>query len=201
MALNPPLTFDGCPIRLDGEYFLRDKDKTEIEAIITNGGKRTANGKLHLTSARLVFVSKDYHQDSFKAFDIPMTNILVEKFEKPFFGSNYLELTVKPLYGLLPGITTMKIWFKKGKGNKMYKAFKRVVNEAKTRRYSGDEILPSQKKSVVKADSKAFVDPRDPMLLYVPSSTELTSCLEEIASQNKSGSMELKVDSEREVSI
>ena len=45
---------------------------------------------MYLTTARLVFVSKDYEKNEFKSFDFPLAFLSNEKFEQPIFGSNYL---------------------------------------------------------------------------------------------------------------
>ena len=46
MALNPPLTNEGFPIRLDGEYFLLEREDIEFDSYIDNGGRRSGKGKV-----------------------------------------------------------------------------------------------------------------------------------------------------------
>ena len=46
MALNPPLTNEAFPIRLDGEYFLFEREDIEFDAYIENGGRRSGKGKV-----------------------------------------------------------------------------------------------------------------------------------------------------------
>ena len=49
MALNPPLTNEGFPIRLDGEYFLLEREDIEFDSYIDNGGRRCGKGKVKFT--------------------------------------------------------------------------------------------------------------------------------------------------------
>jgi hypothetical protein len=54
---------------------------------------------------------------------MPLLFLFNEKFEQPIFGSNYLELQLKPFYNLIPGITTVKLWFTSGGCQKFLKCF------------------------------------------------------------------------------
>ncbi len=74
----------------------------------------------------MVFVCKDYKTSNFKSFDMPLLNIMNEKFEQPIFGSNYLEAHVKPLYNLLPGVSQVKLWFTSGGCTTFLKCFSQV---------------------------------------------------------------------------
>ena len=47
MALNPPISFDGLPLRLEGEYFMLERKNIESEFKIEGlGGKRAGKGKV-----------------------------------------------------------------------------------------------------------------------------------------------------------
>ena len=58
------------------------------------------NGKLYVTTIRMVFVASnpDINSD-FCSFDIPLSNIRGEKFNQPIFGCNNLSGTCLPLPG------------------------------------------------------------------------------------------------------
>jgi hypothetical protein len=46
MALNPPLTATGNPLRIDGEHFILFREHMEIEVKIPTIGKKSAKGKV-----------------------------------------------------------------------------------------------------------------------------------------------------------
>jgi hypothetical protein len=84
MALNPPISPQGIPLRVEGESFLLERKSMEIEVKIDSNkewGKKTGKGKVYLTSCRLVFVNEKFHSSDFKSFDIPLIYLSKEKFE------------------------------------------------------------------------------------------------------------------------
>ena len=46
MALNPPISIAGVPLRLDGEYMMLERKDIEGEFKIPIFGKKTAKGKV-----------------------------------------------------------------------------------------------------------------------------------------------------------
>lgn len=46
MALNPPVTSQGIPLRVEGEFFVLQRKDMEIEVKIDNMGKYGAKGKV-----------------------------------------------------------------------------------------------------------------------------------------------------------
>ena len=44
MALNPPLTMNGDPCRVEGEYFVMKRKGVEFEFKVENGNKYTGTG-------------------------------------------------------------------------------------------------------------------------------------------------------------
>ena len=46
MALNPPISMTGIPLRLDGEYLMLERKHIEAEFKIPVFGKRTGKGKV-----------------------------------------------------------------------------------------------------------------------------------------------------------
>ena len=82
MALNPPLNQNGTPFRLEQEYILCERRGMEIEVKIkSNNKKLKGKGKIYLTTARLIFVTKKYQTESFKAIDMPVGLMKSFKFE------------------------------------------------------------------------------------------------------------------------
>ena len=82
--------------------------------------------QLYITTARMVFVDKNYRNQAFKSFDLPLLHIFEESFEQPIFGSNYIGGKVKPLFNLLPGDTKFKLWFTTGGCTKFIQHFGQV---------------------------------------------------------------------------
>jgi len=61
-----------------------ERKNMEIEVKIesdNNWGKKSANGKIYMTSCRIVFVNEKFGSSDFKSFDIPLAYIFKEKFE------------------------------------------------------------------------------------------------------------------------
>ncbi len=117
MALNCPITPDGQPNRVEGEVLMVYRDHVEFEVKMDGVGKRTAKGKVFLTTLRMVFVSNKFATEDFKSFDIPIKFVYSEDVVMPIFGSTYLKGSVRPLFGLLPGDSHFKLWFYQGKSD------------------------------------------------------------------------------------
>ena len=60
MALNPPLNQNGTPFRLENEYILAERKGMEIEVKVKKMNKLSAKGIIYITTARMIFVSKDF---------------------------------------------------------------------------------------------------------------------------------------------
>lgn len=148
--------------------------------------------KLYITTARMVFVHGDYAKSEFKSFDIPLLSLKNEKFEQPIFGSNYLagflnklkknyrflnlSGSVAPIYGLLPGETTFKLWFTSGGCQTFLNCFCRILEEIRR----GQQRGPAQKfidqvRLGQFSGQKGFVDPNDPSVIYVSQPAETYS--------------------------
>lgn len=128
--------------------------------------------EIFLTSARLVFVSKSFNSgEYFKSFDIPLALMRNLKFEQPIFGSNYLELTVMPLYGLIPAPAGVKIWFTKGGCDKFLRIFDaakaQVASQLRAGRMAHDQDFNQKIRNGFFANNSAFQDPNDPTFVYV----------------------------------
>ena len=81
MALNPPISLDGLPLRVEGEFLVLKRKDIEVEYKVPQYGKKTGKGfvlifiKLYITTARMVFVDYDFKKKEFKSFDMPLLNI------------------------------------------------------------------------------------------------------------------------------
>ena len=72
------------------------------------------NGKLYVTTIRMVFVASNPDVNSdFCSFDIPLSNVRGEQFNQPIFGCNNLSGTCLPLPGF-SGSINWTIAFKSG---------------------------------------------------------------------------------------
>jgi hypothetical protein len=124
-----------------------------------------------LTSARLVFVTKNYTTDYFKSFDLPLALMRNLKFEQPIFGSNYLDLQINPLYGLIPAPGHVKIWFTKGGCDKFLRLFDvakgQVAQQLKQGRMAHDNDFNQKIRTGFFANNNAYQDPNDPTYVYV----------------------------------
>ncbi|CAD8127608.1 unnamed protein product [Paramecium sonneborni] len=168
MALNPPITQTGVPLRVDQEFFILYRNEMEGEFKIENIGKFSARGKVYVTTCRIVFVSDKFQKDSFKSFDIPLAYLSAEKFQQPIFGSNYLEGNVDPLYNLLPGKTHFKLWFKAGGCDKFLKILVSVLTQIRRQRSSGQRVPDARMmENFARSQSQAYIDPNDPSIIYV----------------------------------
>ncbi|CAK69442.1 unnamed protein product (macronuclear) [Paramecium tetraurelia] len=168
MALNPPITQTGVPLRVDQEFFILYRNEMEGEFKIENMGKFSAKGKVYVTTCRLVFVSDKFQKESFKSFDIPLAYLSAEKFQQPIFGSNYLEGNVDPLYNLLPGKTHFKLWFKAGGCDKFLRILVNVLTQIRKQRGSGQRVPDARMmENFAISQSQAFIDPNDPSVIYV----------------------------------
>lgn len=47
MALNPPISLSGVPLRLDGEYLMLERKHIECEFKVPVFGKKTGKGKVY----------------------------------------------------------------------------------------------------------------------------------------------------------
>jgi hypothetical protein len=57
MALNCPIGPNGVPNQVEGEHYILYRDNMEFEVRMDGVGKRTAMGRVYLTTLRMVFVN------------------------------------------------------------------------------------------------------------------------------------------------
>ena len=98
---------------------LRIRDNVDFEAsLLGEDGqvcmKLSKNGKLYVTTIRMVFVASNPDVNSdFCSFDIPLSNVRGEKFNQPIFGCNNLSGSCLPLPGFNGSISWV-LAFKSG---------------------------------------------------------------------------------------
>ena len=84
--------------------------------------------------------------------------------------------TVKPIYGLLPGDATFKLWFTSGGCQTFLNCFCRVMDQVRKGGQKGpDNRFIEQVRLGQFAGQKGFVDPNDPSVIYVSQPTETYS--------------------------
>ena len=119
MALNPPLLAgSGLPAGMLGEWFVLERGGIELslDTQTREHGKQVLRPcRLYLTTLRLCLVAPAPNASGLQAFDIPLQGISAESFEQPFFGANYLALTVAPVPGRgLASPARVKVTFNEG---------------------------------------------------------------------------------------
>ena len=167
MALNPPINNLGIPFRLEDEYVLVERKGMHIEVKVHGMSKLSGKGKTYLTSARLIFVHKNYKTDKFKAIDMPVALMGKVDFKQPVFGSNYLKFKCKPLFNMLPGEAEIKVWFTEGGCERFLRVFGHVskqVYEQKRQKSMNNRLLQDWNQGLF--NSKAFYDPSDPTVVF-----------------------------------
>ncbi len=55
MALNPPLTDYGEPLRVEGEFFIMKRKGIEFEVKVQKGNKYTGKGIVYTSSLKKIF--------------------------------------------------------------------------------------------------------------------------------------------------
>lgn len=129
-----------------------------------------------MTTARMVLINKKATGDM-RAFDLPLAYMYQEKFNQPIFGANFLSGKhslykslgkSKPLFNLLPGEISFKIWFMKGGCGKFLHCLKAVLEQIRANRSRGpqNEFINSVRNGTFMQEV-AYFDPNDPSIVYV----------------------------------
>ena len=164
MALNPPLCpSDGDPYRVANEHFILHRGGTEFELNIEGMGKLKGKGKMILTTLRLVLINKK--GGDLQAFDLPHGNTYKEKFEQPFFGSNYWGGQCLPLFDSLPGKVSFKVWFTEGGCSGFNRVYRSTLQNIRNNK--SQESLAAECSSSNFKQQFALIDPSDPSMIYV----------------------------------
>lgn len=168
MALNPPVSPNGMPAPVNGEYMVLVRKHIEAEITLQNKTKYKGKGNLYLTTIRLVFINDK--PNSMMSFDIPIDLVTHEKFNQPIFGANYISGTVQPLYGLIPCPAIFKFWFMSGGTGTFLPMFYNIVEQIRRRRASGNHGPDPRFVECVAAgnlQNVAYVDPNDPSVIFL----------------------------------
>lgn len=171
MALNPQLIHGAdfpFPANKGVEYTYVTNSSVKLKLNLPD---RTIKeeGMVFLTSARLVFVKnpKSKTNANFHGIEMPLHLIEKPKFEQPLFGVNYLAGTVKPLVGdpnCLQASCTWNIMFTSGNSERFLSTFSHVYEAAKKKKTYGS--IDHLQESFV-CGSSAYIDPNDPLHLYI----------------------------------
>lgn len=168
MALNPPISHDGVPFRLENECIMLKRKGMHIEIKSDKmSSKISTKGIVYLTSARLIFVAKKFKSEKFKSIDMPLANLRKKDFKQPIFGSNYLKFQCLPLYNLLPGTCNIKLWFTEGGCEKFLHIFSHVDKQI------GEEIKSGRMNNNLNLNFNSgkfgqefgYQDPSDPTVI------------------------------------
>merc|ERR1719329_295733 len=116
MALNPPISNDGQPLRLPNEHVYLETTGIDFQVTIESIGKFKGKGRMVITSKRIVLINdRGNKSDQLKSFDLPLVLLFKVKFEQPIFGFNYYTGMCKPLpESSLTSYPVFKIWFMYG---------------------------------------------------------------------------------------
>jgi hypothetical protein len=164
--LNPPLTISGDPCRVEGEFFVMKRKGVEFEFKVDKGNKYSGKGFAVLTTCRLVVIQKDL-TNPFKAFDIPLAFLRKEEFKQPIFGSNYISGVVSPLFNILPGDISFKIWFTEGGTGTFAPSFLNMVNSLRRNQNKGLDTKTMNIIATGQFSKIAYVDPNDPSVIFL----------------------------------
>lgn len=122
-----------------------------------------------LTTARMVLINTESNPKWY-AFDIPLALMSDDKFEQPIFGANYIRGKVQPMYGLIPGPASYKIWFMNGGCSKFLKAYHHIVDKVRAAMHQPGHAMgyaPQFSSGNFQENFVAFADANDPSVLYV----------------------------------
>ena len=131
----------------------------------------SGNGAIALSHARLVFIAAS-PTGGFRAYDFPLAYLYNESFRQPIFGCNHLALACRPvLLPSGPGLSppppppprSARIYFLEGGVGTFLPLFFGMLADA--RRWGSQ---PPAAQLTPEPPKRAFVDPSDPTVLYIP---------------------------------
>ncbi|CAG8625717.1 2188_t:CDS:10, partial [Ambispora leptoticha] len=92
-----------------------------------NGGQLKAEGVIHITNQRVIFLSKPT-VEHLKSLSIPLKNLRDGKLVQPWLGANYYTATVIPVpNGGMSAPGTIKITFKEGGGFEFSSIYSQII--------------------------------------------------------------------------
>ncbi|ETV79269.1 hypothetical protein, variant [Aphanomyces astaci] len=88
------------PLANDDEMFILERPGVSFTCTTASGSKFKANGRIYITTQRLVFCADKgttQHDTFFEAFEIPLDNVRRDKFNQPIFGACNISGDVFPV--------------------------------------------------------------------------------------------------------
>ncbi|KAF0715392.1 Aste57867_3395 [Aphanomyces stellatus] len=152
------------PLANDDEMFILERPDIAFSCT-ASGNKFKANGRMYITSQRLVFCAdKGSTQNDmfFEAFEIPLDNVSRDKFNQPIFGACNISGDVLPVHQTDDVDVTpirWKVSFNNGGTGTFLAVFLKLMEQKKKEAEVDEEFIRKQQ--------KAFVDPNDPSIIYV----------------------------------
>jgi len=108
-------------------------------------------------------------------------------FKQPIFGSNYLELYCKPLYGMIPAEAHIKVWFQEGGCDKFLRIFDTARSQVRDQLKAGKTYHDNNYNQQIAQgffSGNAYHDPNDPTVVYTHQPQETLSNTQQFYGDN-----------------
>jgi len=108
-------------------------------------------------------------------------------FKQPIFGSNYLELYCKPLYGMIPAEAYIKCWFTEGGCDKFLRIFDTARAQIREQLKAGKTYHDNSYNQQIASgffSGNAYHDPNDPTVVYTNQPKETLSNTTDFIGEN-----------------
>lgn len=109
---------------------------------------------------------------------MPLALMYKLDFKQPIFGSNYLELYCKPLYGMIPSDAYIKCWFTEGGCDKFLRIFDTARAQVRQQLKNGKTYHDNSYNQQIASgffSGNAYHDPNDPTVVYTNQPQETLS--------------------------
>ncbi|GLE05578.1 hypothetical protein PINS_up014610 [Pythium insidiosum] len=166
MSFQPQLFSDEgkmLPLANDDELFILERAKISFQ-VKTLDHTFKGKGRVYCTTQRIIFVAEKgslQHGLFFEAFEVPLHNMMDEKFNQPIFGACSISGLVIPSdrEAADDAKFSWKIIFDNGGTGIVLPVFLRLLEKRKRQ-----EVIDM---AFVQSQNKAFVDPNDPTVIYI----------------------------------
>ncbi|TMW64991.1 hypothetical protein Poli38472_009158 [Pythium oligandrum] len=166
MSFKPQLFADEgklLPLANEDELFILERAKISFQ-VKTMDHAYKGKGRIYCTTQRVIFVAEKgsmQHGIFFEAFEIPLQNMMDEKFNQPIFGACSISGLVTPSEGEDTDTVkfSWKIIFDNGGTGIVLPVFLRMLEKRKRQETLDMNFVQNQ--------NKAFVDPNDPTVIYI----------------------------------
>mmetsp|Transcript_41303 Transcript_41303/g.54291 ORF Transcript_41303/g.54291 Transcript_41303/m.54291 type:complete len:190 (-) Transcript_41303:303-872(-) len=180
MPLNPEvldfvagISFQpGVPVVVGNEQFLLMRTRIHFRVDIP-GSRYSANGKMLLTTDRLIFVADRpplQNGISFQGYDIPLACVFEEKFNQPIFGANNITGKISEPAGMEAMEVGFKISFNNGGCMTFLQNFFTVLQHARNTVQNASAVPSAPidpSVSDVPYATVVSVDSSDPSMVFV----------------------------------